>query len=179
MKVAIVTKISFLLLFLVLPIKVFSDPLKTPDLSSQPLHIVSDRVIVDEKSASIIFQGHVLVRQADITISCDRLTVYGKKKTKPNPKGSILKQIDRIEVEGNVRVVQGNRMASSQKAVYDLNNQKIYLMGNPVVAQGKDRLTGQMITIDLKRRKSIVEGGSEKPVEVILYPSKNKTDVVK
>ncbi len=149
------------------------------DLRSQPLHITSDRVIVDEKKATITFQGHVYVRQADVSISCDKLTIYGNKNSKPDPGKSVLQQIDRIEVEGNVRVVQGNRVASSKKAVYDLNKQKIFLTGNPVVAQGKDRLTGQLITIDLKARKSIVEGGSERPVEVVIHPGEGKASIVK
>ncbi len=149
------------------------------DLRSQPLHITSDRVVVDERKATITFEGHVYVRQADISISCDRLTIYGNKSSKPDPNKSVLQQIDRIEVEGNVRVVQGNRIASSKKAIYDLNKQKIFLTGNPVVAQGKDRLTGQLITIDLKTRKSIVEGGSERPVEVVIHPGEGKTGVVK
>ncbi|MBW1975020.1 MAG: lipopolysaccharide transport periplasmic protein LptA [Deltaproteobacteria bacterium] len=144
------------------------------DRRSEPLHITSDRLVVREKDGVIVFEGHVFVKQADISMSCDKLTVYGKKGTKPSPSGEVLRQIDRVEAEGNVRVVQGNRVASSGKAIYDVSKQTIVLLDSPVVAQGSDRLSGQMITIDLQKGTSVVEGGSEKPVQVILYPSKKK-----
>jgi lipopolysaccharide export system protein LptA len=46
-------------------------------------------------------------------------------------------------------------------------------VGNPVVAQGQDRISGQMITIYLKEGRSVVEGGQEKPVQVIITPTQS------
>lgn len=143
-----------------------------------PLHIVSDRMVLDEQGGIIIFEGHVTAKRADVTLTCRKLTIYGKKGSKfsPTDSGNNLKeQIDRIEAEDDVRIVQGDKVASSEKAIYYLDTQRIMLTGNPIVVQGKDSLAGQIITLDLKTGKSIVEGGREKPVEVILHPSGTAT----
>lgn len=142
---------------------------------SSPLRIVSDRMVLDEQSRTITFEGHVTVERDNIVITCRRLTIFGKKEANISEslkqQEKVMNKIDRIEAEGDVRVVQENRVATSERAVYYVDKRQIVLMGNPLVAQGQDRLTGQLITLDLATGKSIVEGGRAKPVEVILHPS--------
>ncbi len=146
----------------------FSQDIKAENI---PIHLTSDRLVIDEKKSIIVFEGRVVVNRDDVTIMGDKLSIYGKPGEAIKSDKPIGEQIDRIEIEGNVKIVQGDRVALSNKAIYYVSSQKILLTGNPVVSQGQDRLSGQMITIYLKERKSVVEGGKEKPVEVILTPS--------
>ncbi len=85
------------------------------------------------------FSGHVHVAQAGYTLTCDRLTVFygaGQK-------------VERLVADGHVRVVQGDRVVTSERA--ELNNKKrlLTLTGEPVVTQGENVLKGELITLDL------------------------------
>lgn len=144
-----------------------------PISGDSAIQLTSDRMVLDEKKKVVVFEGHVVVTRSDVTITADRLYLYGKSNERIVMDKPLGEQIDRIEVEGNVRIVQGNKVASSDKAIYYVEQQKILLVGNPVVAQGQDRISGQMITIYLKEGRSVVEGGQEKPVKVILTPSQS------
>jgi len=150
-----------------------AQPVKLPQDDS-PIQLNSDRMLLDEKKSVVVFEGHVVVRRGDVTITADRLYLYGKQGERIAMEKPLGEQLDRIEVEGNVRIVQGNKVASSDKAIYYVVPQKVLLLGNPVVAQGQDRISGQMITIYLKEGRSVVEGGQEKPVQVIITPSQSR-----
>jgi lipopolysaccharide export system protein LptA len=115
----------------------------------------------------ITFQGNVLAKQGDLTIHADVARVYYDKK-----EGGT--EIREIVASGNVKIFEGDRLATGNRAVLNNREQKIVLTEQPKVWQGKDMVSGEKITIFLKEDKSIVEGGSGRRVEVILYP-KNET----
>ncbi|MDO8956648.1 MAG: LptA/OstA family protein, partial [Deltaproteobacteria bacterium] len=75
-----------------------------------------------------------------------------------------------IVASGNVKIYQGDRLATAQKAVLNNREQKIVLTGQPKVWQGKDMVSGEKIIVLLDEDKSFVEGGPDRRVEVILYP---------
>lgn len=175
----------FLLLFLatLLPLYIcFPIPALAADKSSgipklnalksdSPLRIASDRMEVSQKDKTIVFQGHVVVQQDDLTMTGTELKVYAlanKKSSEPN----MVDQVDRIELEGNVRITQRDKAASAEKAVYYHQEQKIVLMGNPSVSQGQDRVQGRLITLYIADGRSVIEGGEATPVQAVLHPRK-------
>jgi lipopolysaccharide export system protein LptA len=132
---------------------------------------------VSQKDRTIVFEGHVTVRQEDLTITGNRLRVYAA----PSEKGSqgdradqssMMDKIDRIEVEGDVKISQHDKVATSDKAVYYHQEQKIVLIGNPIVAQGQDKVQGRLITLYVAQGKSVVEGGETTPVQAVLHPKR-------
>ena len=152
--------------------------------SDSPLHIASDRMEVKQKEKTILFEGHVQVRQDDLTITGNQMRVYaaeskaegkaeGKKAAKPGDP-AMMDQIDRIEVEGAVKITQKEKMATADKAVYYHQAQKIVLMGSPTVSQGQDKVAGRLITLFLAEERSVVEGGGAAPVQAILHPSRKE-----
>ncbi|RME40304.1 MAG: lipopolysaccharide transport periplasmic protein LptA, partial [Deltaproteobacteria bacterium] len=101
----------------------------------------------------------VVARQDTLTIHCGRLTVlYGEGR-----------QVRRIVAEQDVRILQGNRVATGERAVYDRSAGRIVLTGQPQVNQGDDFVSGEKITVDLDSRRSLVEGGKEK-VRALFHP---------
>ncbi|NLI31995.1 MAG: hypothetical protein GX422_04320, partial [Deltaproteobacteria bacterium] len=101
--------------------------------SDSPLHISSDRMEVLQKDRFIMFEGHVTIEQDDLTITANRMKVFaaasGKQKGKEkDSQSAMMEKIDRIEVEGNVRISQRDKLATSEKAVYYHQEQKIVLM---------------------------------------------------
>lgn len=147
--------------------------------SGSPLHIASDRMEVMQKERMILFEGHVEVRQDDLSITAARMRVFaaasGKEKDRDkDPQDAMMEKIDRIEVEGDVRISQRDKLATSDKAVYYHQDRKIVLMGRPVVSQGRDKVQGRLITLYIDEGKSVVEGGSESPVQAVLHPSRKE-----
>jgi lipopolysaccharide export system protein LptA len=126
---------------------------------------------VSQKDKTIVFQGHVVVQQDDLTMTGNQLRVYAiaNKKT---PESNMVDQVDRIELEGNVRITQRDRAASAEKAVYYHQEQKIVLMGGPSVSQGQDRVQGRLITLYIADGRSVIEGGEATPVQAVLHPRK-------
>jgi lipopolysaccharide export system protein LptA len=142
--------------------------------SDSPLKIASDRMEANQNDKTVLFEGHVVVKQDDLTITGKRLTVYsaGDLKDPTAQSSAMVDKIDRIEVEGDVTISQKDKVATAERAVYYHQEQKIVLSGQPSVAQGEDRIQGRLITLLLAQGKSIVEGGAETPVQAVLHPAK-------
>ncbi len=140
-----------------------------------PLHITSDRMDVDQTDRTILFQGHVVVRQDNMTITGHSIRVFvasGATISNQAEGGGMMDQIDRIEVEGDVVISQEDKTAMADRAVYYHKEQKIVLMGNPKAIQGQNTIEGQLITLFLKEGRSVVEGGSQTPVKAVLHPNR-------
>lgn len=144
--------------------------------SDSPLHIASDRMEVRQRDRTIVFQGHVVVRQDDLTITGNQLKVTAARVDPSirNDQSAIVDKIDRIEVEGGVKITQREKQATADKAVYYHQEQKIVLLGNPVVSQGLDKVQGRLITLYIAEGKSVVEGGEQTPVQALLHPSRKE-----
>jgi lipopolysaccharide export system protein LptA len=114
-----------------------------------PVDIRSDTLSLDYKDKLVRFEGHVRAEQAGTELSSDSLRVKY---------ANDFHQIDRMFADGNVRISQGRRWATSDHAVLDQQAHTVVLTGNPVVHDGTDRITGRRITVYLDTGKSVVEG---------------------
>jgi lipopolysaccharide export system protein LptA len=134
------------------------------DTSSQPITIKSNDLTADNKGKTAVFSGKVVAKQGDVTIFCDRMTVYY---------GTTQGDVDKIEADGNVRIVQENRTGFAAHAVYESKQGRITLTGgSPKVMQGSDTVAGEVITYFIDDERSSVSGGR---VEAIIHP-KSKND---
>jgi lipopolysaccharide export system protein LptA len=132
--------------------------------SNLPITIKSNELSADNKGKTAVFTGKVVAKQGDLTIFCDKMTVYY---------GTVKGDVDKIEADGNVRIVQENRTGLSAHAVYDSRAGKITLTGgNPKVMQASDTVSGEIITYFINDERSSVTGGR---VEATIHPtSKNE-----
>ncbi len=133
----------------------------TPNL---PITIKSNDLAADNKGKTAVFSGKVVAKQGDVTIFCDRMTVYyGKNQG----------DVDKIEADGNVRIVQENRTGVAAHALYESRQGRITLTGgNPKIMQGADTVSGETITYFIDDERSSVSGGR---VEAVIHP-KSKND---
>jgi len=121
------------------------------DRSNLPITIKSNELTTDNKGKTAVFTGKVVAKQGDIIIFADRLTInYGEKKG----------DVEKIEADGNVRIIQENRTGIAAHAVYESKAGRIILTGKPKVMQGADTLTGAIITYYIDEDRSDVKGGS-------------------
>ncbi len=82
-----------------------------------------------------------------------------------------IEKITRIEALGKVRIVEGDRVATGDKAIYYTQEDKIVLLGNPQLWQGENSLKGHEIIFYHKENRAVVEGEINKRVEAVIYPS--------
>lgn len=132
--------------------------------SNLPITIKSNELSADNKGKTAIFTGKVVAKQGDVTIFCDRMTVYY---------GAVQGDVDKIEADGSVRIVQENRTGFAAHAVYESKEGKVTLTGgSPKVMQGADTVSGEVITYYIDDDRSSVTGGR---VEATIHP-KSKND---
>ncbi|MBE0598796.1 MAG: lipopolysaccharide transport periplasmic protein LptA [Desulfuromonadales bacterium] len=130
-----------------------------------PIDITSDRLEADDAAKTVRFLGQVVARQGDVTLTAQEMVIFLP------PQGE---EIDRIEAFGDVRIVQGERVATGQKALY-LNRQgEIHLTGSPKVHQGRDLIAGEEIIVYLNEERSVVKGGAESRVKAIFHPQEKQ-----
>jgi lipopolysaccharide export system protein LptA len=140
---------------------------KAADLSrnDQPIQIKSSELTTDSANRTATFIGKVSARQGDVTIYCDRMVIYYSDKEK---------EVEKVEAFGNVRIIQGNRTGLSGHAVYENKAGTIILDDNPIVYQGPDVVNGKVITYFLDTQNSQVTSAPDKPVMVIVHPTKKE-----
>ena len=144
------------------------------------VRIVSDRLEAYQQQRQVIFIGHVVATQRDLTIRGDRMTIfYSEEDTNKKEGDEFSGRIDRIVVEGNVHITQKEIIATGDHAVYYRSENKVVLTGTPRVQRNKDFIKGASITLFLDSEKSIVEGGPSGPVEAAIYSSETGGSVDK
>ena len=142
--------------------------------SSGPIAISADRLETDDAQGLVTFIGAVVARQGEMTITCDLMKVHydsseaGEARPVSAERGDPLgggsdRQINRVECEGNVKVVEGERLAVGKKALYLAKStpRRIILTGEARVWQGRDSVTGHQVTYFLDESRSLVESGGQ------------------
>ncbi|MDP6085018.1 MAG: LptA/OstA family protein, partial [Nitrospinota bacterium] len=75
---------------------------------------------------------------------------------------------------GRVDISRGTKYATADKAVFYDAEQKIVLLGNPKAWENDNIIVGHKMNFYLKTDQLIVEGDSNRRVDVVLYPAKEK-----
>ena len=126
-----------------------------------PIYITADWMEVDQKKNSITYMGRVVAIQNEMTMRSETLTAYY------DPE---MKQMKQIIAEGKVNAVQGNRVATGEKAVFDDKAKTVTLTGSPVMRQGNSQVKGARIVYFIEQDRSTVEGDGKARVEATVFP---------
>ena len=136
-----------------------------------PIYITSDWMEVDQIKNTITYKGRVVTVQADMTMRSETLIAYYDVG---------MKQMKQIVLEGKVNAVQGNRMATGEKAVFDDKAKTMTLTGNPVMRQGNSQVTGTKVVYFMEQDRAVAEGDGKIRVQATIFPedlqSKDKGD---
>ena len=135
------------------------------NLSRSPIDIASDTVEGDQKQNTVSFKGNVIAKQEDITIQTDLMVVYYDPETK---------KLKEVIAHGNVRVVQADRRATSRKATFHQNENKVVLDGDVVIREGDNVLRGERVTYYIDEERSVVEGAKGSRVNTTITPPKKE-----
>ncbi len=157
----------------------------TPEKSDQPIHVVADRLEVDNKAQVANFVGAVKAVQGDVTITSDVLEVYYDREASDKPAHKLEGeqseglmdgggQVRKVVAIGHVKIVQKDRLGVGQKATYWAGGRKVLLEGQATVWRGQNQVSGEQITVFLDDDRSIVHGTPGRRVAVTIMPEQKK-----
>jgi lipopolysaccharide export system protein LptA len=147
-----------LMLFMTLPVSAANDMQRQ---NRGPVQVTSDRLEADDSKQQLVFSGNAVAVQDDITVHGDRLTVkYSGEQ----------REIQQVIAEGSVRIIQGTRVATGERAILYQTEERIVLSGSPKVIDGDNSVQGEEITIYLNDKRSVVTGGASGRVKAVFTP---------
>ena len=166
------------------PLAYGAAPKKPGPEKEVPLHITAARLEAEQTKGIVTFSGSVKAVYGDATLYSDQLQVFFKAKPEPSkgapkppqekagesPLGDVgAEKIDRIVAKGNVRMVQEDRVATGDQAIYYKDRDEVVLTGNPQLWRAENTLKGERIIFNLATKKVLVESSPQRRVEALLY----------
>ena len=150
----------FLAVVFLLPVSISAAPVALSQ-NRGPIHVTSDRLEADDEAQTVIFIGNAVATQDDVTIHGDRLTIkYAGEK----------REIVQMIADGHVRIVQQEKLATGEKAVFYKQEERVVMTGSPKVTEGESFVEGQEITLYLNEKRSVVSGGAGGRVNAVFAP---------
>lgn len=127
---------------------VFAQPAPAPLEEEDNLTVItSDKLTFDYQKQFALFEQNVVVVDPEMRLYADRMTVrFGSDN-----------RVTEIKAEGRVHIIQEDKEARSESAIYNLAQGVIILTGKPQVTRGQDILTGDKITFWRDQNRMIVE----------------------
>jgi lipopolysaccharide export system protein LptA len=117
----------------------------------EPIIITSKSLTTDNKAKTALFEGNVVAKKGDRTMYADKMLIYYSEEKGGN-------SIKKIEAEGNVKLVRGDRVVTSKFATYFAEpEERIIFTGDPRASEGENVVTGTKITYFTKDDHSVVE----------------------
>jgi lipopolysaccharide export system protein LptA len=163
----------------------------TTEKSDQPIHVVADRLEVDNKAQVANFIGNVKAVQGDVTINSDTLEVhYDREAEEAKPRPAAEKagetqpsqglmdgggKVRKVVAIGHVKIVQKDRVGVGRVATYWAGARKILLEGEATVWRGQNQVSGEQITVFLDDDRSVVHGKPGKRVAVTIIPEQGSS----
>lgn len=124
--------------------------------SNAPVDFTADRIEVQDRADRVVVTGNVVVNQAGMRLTANRLTVaYARGDTV---------EINRMDAVGNVVVTRQDETAKGDVGVYDLDKKLITMVGHVELTQNGNRLNGGRLLIDLNTGRSTVDGRASAPM---------------
>jgi lipopolysaccharide export system protein LptA len=119
--------------------------------ASAPVDVVAQRLEVQDRSDRAIFAGKVQVKQGELSLDTERLTV--------SYSGSNGIQIKRLDAAGGVTVRSPSETAKGDFGIYDLDRRLITLIGNVRLDRENNSISGARLVIDLDSGRAVIDGG--------------------
>lgn len=139
-----------------------SHPLPAQPAKPAPTELTSERLEMTSTDAdtTALATGNVVLTGTNLRITCDRLTVIAARLgDKKAAIGEGFERFKYILATGNVRIVQGDRESTSQKAEVFPREDKVVLSEEPVIIDHSNGFVaaGEKITLFRGKREVFVE----------------------
>ena len=151
--------------------------------SRAPINIDAGKLDYIDKEQKLVYSGGVIAKQGDATLKAPTLTIIFEKeeaaggegaaktsKTSAAALGGGDNQVKRMEADGPVTITSKDQVGTGDRGVYDKAENKVYLIGNPVLSEGPHIVRGDAasrLVYDLTSGRAQVMGGR---VQSIITP---------
>ena len=136
----------------------------TPILDrNQPIEITALQLEVLQQQRQSIFTGEVVAKQGEMTLYAEKLIVVFQQDQD---------QVERLNAIGGVRVLQLDRVATAEQAVFHQAEETLVLIGNAEVTQGQNKVSGDEITLYLKEDRTLIKSSENTRVKATIVPEK-------
>lgn len=153
-------RIMLFLFLLMIPLAAYGA--EKSESTDDAIRVTSDRLEADETARTVVFTGNVKARQSDMVIYADKMTLYSSENDN--------EQVDRIEIDGELRIVQAGTIATADHGVFMSRDGHVLLSGNAEVHQGGNRITGDEIIYYINESRSIVKSQPDSRVNAVFRP---------
>ena len=136
-----------------------------------PVNITSKSLIYIDNERKAHFEGRVVAKSADATMTGNQVDVYlrarGPGAAVQNSAQPVAgaSQIEKIIAEGQIVIVQPNRRAQGDHLVYTASDDKFVLTGGPpsIFDAERGKVTGDSLTLFRRDDRVLVEGEAKSP----------------
>lgn len=147
----------------------------------QPIQIVSDRLDAYNEKKLVVFSGNAIATQGDKVISSDQIKLYYRKAPRNEVRSfqndGELTDLEKIEAKGKVTVNLGDRIATANEAVFYQDTQKIVMIGDAVLREGRNIVKGDQIVVFLRENRGVVESSGTGRVKAVIYQEDSKSTI--
>ena len=138
-----------------------SESAARPLTKQSPIVVTADWMEVDRQKNTIVYKGQVVAVQNDMTMRGDKLTAMFDPASK---------QMKEAITEGkSVQIIQGDKVATGTRAVFNGAAQTVTMTGNPVIRQGNSEVSGERIIFYMAEDRAIAEGGANQRVKATIF----------
>lgn len=131
------------------------------DGGTEAIKVTADRLEADNRAGQVRFDGAVTAGYEDLLLRSEQMILFLDQADR-----SIL----RIEATGNVRMIQGARVASATRAIFFNRERKVVLSGDAQLKEGENVLEGQEITVLLDEERTFVGSQQGRRVKAVFHP---------
>lgn len=156
--------------------------------SRAPIQIDAAKLEYFDKEQRLVYSGGVLAKQGDASLKASTLTIFFTKEEDGKASSSASKtasaanalgggdnQVRRMEAAGPVTITNKTQVGTGDRGVYDRVENKVYLIGNPVLTEGPHIVRGNQqsqLIYDLTSGRAQITGGR---VQSLITPSQGST----
>lgn len=112
-----------------------------------PVVITSLTMTGDSKANTALFEGSVIARTDNMKIFSDKMLVFYDETGK----------VTKIEADGNVKLLRGERIITSDSAIYFASDERLIFTGQPRAIEGGSIVSGTKMTYMMKEDRYRVE----------------------
>lgn len=134
----------------------------------QPIYIEADEVEVRESDNTSIYVGNVQVDQGSMQLRADHVTVYHREDRQPRLIIALGRPASYKQLLDDD---QGEVRAFAKRMEFDADKDELVLIGEGLLIQGEDRLTGERILYD--RAKARFRAGGAGRVKITITPDES------
>ena len=144
-------RISGLLLifFLLMPVRVFSK--EAVKKINNHIVVTSKMLTIDSENHTACFEHSVVAETPEMTLYADKMYIFYNKDTR---------NITRVDAFGGVKVVERDRVITSDEATYYAHDERVIFKGDLKVVEGKNVVYGEKKTYFPNKDRVFIDGSN-------------------